>query len=445
MSDELESLAADAYVYGFPLVSGLSMMDRFVRVGMGVLPPTPFNRFAHATRLAAPDTRFVSVNNDTVYSIAQLDLSGGPLLLHTPDTGGAYHVLQFVDAWSANFAYLGSRATGTGEGSWAIVPPGWSGTEPAGVRGVIDAPTPVVTIVGRNACAGPADLPRVRALQQELTLTPLGEPHPTGLPTPDPAVPGALRFFERMRVWSADFPPAAPDQAYQERFQPLGLLEEGPSPYASARPELAEALEAGLTEGARRVEEASTAPAADGGEPGAWVSDPHLFDHNLDHFGVGTLDEARWKASDRTASYLRRAVAARAGLWGNHGYEAVYAYTFRDADGEPLTGDRRYTLTFDSPPPVAAFWSVTMYDVPEYHLVANPVDRYSIGDRTPGLVRGTDGSLTIRIQHDPPPDEANWLPAPEGAFRPMIRLYLPREPVLDGSYTLPRIERVRTG
>jgi Protein of unknown function (DUF1214) len=109
--------------------------------------------------------------------------------------------------------------------------------------------------------------------------------------------------------------------------------------------------------------------------------------------------------------YLARALAARGGLWGNHGYEAAYPMTYTDADGDELDGRSRYTLTFDQDPPVDAFWSITMYDLPDFYLVANPIGRYSIGDRTPGLRRGRDGSLTIVIQHDQPADSANWLPA----------------------------------
>ena len=74
-----------------------------------------------------------------------------------------------------------------------------------------------------------------------------------------------------------------------------------------------------------------------------------------------------------------------------------------------------------------AFWSLTMYDVLDFYLVANPIDRYSTGDRTPGLQTGRDGSVTIYLQTDSPgPDkDANWLPMPTGAFRPITRLYQP--------------------
>jgi hypothetical protein len=92
-----------------------------------------------------------------------------------------------------------------------------------------------------------------------------------------------------------------------------------------------------------------------------WTLTFHSFDYNLDHLGLGTIDDPAWKMTDRQASYLGRALAARGGLWGNHGYEAAYPMTYTDADG----------------------------------------------DRTPGLRRGSDGSLTIVIQHEPPADTSN--------------------------------------
>ncbi|WP_354641221.1 DUF1254 domain-containing protein [Kitasatospora camelliae] len=435
-----ESLAADAYVYGYPLVAGLSAVEVTAAHGLGPVPPTGFNAFAHARELATPQTRFVSASNDTLYSIAHLDLSGGPILLHTPDTGGAYGVLQFIDAWTDNFAYLGRRATGTAAQTRLIVPPHWHGTPPEGVP-VIVSPTVLATVAGRNVCAGPEDLPRVHALQRGLTLEPL-EPGGicAGVPEPDPDVPEDLAFLERLRVWTAAFPPSEADLAYERRFAPIALLDEGRSPYLAPEPGWAAALARGLAAGRERVE-AATRPSGD--EPtGEWAANLHLFDYNLDHLGPGTLDEPGWRIPDRRAAYLTRAVAARISLWGNHAYEAVYATTYQDADGHPLTGARAYTLRFEEPPPVDAFWSVTMYDVPDYHLVENPAGRYSVGDRTPGLRYGPDGSLTLVLQRERPTDpaeSANWLPTPEGEFRPMIRLYQPRREVLDGTYRLPPI------
>ena len=95
-------------------------------------------------------------------------------------------------------------------------------------------------------------------------------------------------------------------------------------------------------------------------------------------------------------------------------------------------------------PPVDAFWSLTMYSVPKFLLVANPIDRYSIGDRTPGLQVAADGSLTIYLQHESPgaDKESNWLPTPAGDFRPIMRMYQPKPEVLAGDYALPAIRRV---
>lgn len=439
---ELEALAADAYVYGYPLVAGLTMVERFTRGGLGTIPAAPFNRFSHATRLAGPGDHFVSVNNDTVYSIAQLDLSEGPQVLHVPDTAGAYYVLQFIDAWTDNVAYLGRRATGTDAQTWLIVPPAWHGTPPDRSR-VIEMPTTIGTVVGRFACADPQDLSRVRALQTDLTLSPL-EPGglAAGLPEPDPEVPERLAFFERLRVWMRAFPPATPDIEYERRFAPLGLLDEGASPYRAAAEEWTLALAKGLAAGRERVEDA-TRPGED--HPlGEWRTALHLFDYNVDHLGPGTLDDPEWRIPDRRAAYLSRAAAARAGLWGNHAYEATYAMTYDDSDGRPLSGANSYTLRFDQPPPAGAFWSVTMYSLPDYHLVENPIDRYSIGSRTPGLVHAPDGSLTLTLQHEPPEDPAaaaNWLPTPPGEFRPIIRLYQPEPSALDGTYQIPPIRR----
>jgi len=434
--DELAALATEAYIYGFPLIFDLQMVGGHAELGM--ITPAPFNSFSHASRLAGPDDRFVSINNDTVYSIAQVDVSGGPVLLRVPDTAGRYYVLQFVDAWTNNFAYVGRRATGTAAGSFLLVPPGWEGNAPGGTR-VIEFPTQVATIVGRWACNGPADLDAVQALQSKLALEPQGTPAAaTGIPAPA-EVPADLAFFEQLRTWMQAFPPSAQDQDYQQRFAALGLLDPD-SPYSDCPSGLAQALTAGADTAKQKIEAALTAgglaPVVNG-----WTLTFHTFDYNLDHLGLGTIDDPAWKIADREASYLARALAARGGLWGNHGYEAAYPMTYVDADGDQLDGRNRYTLTFDQDPPVDAFWSITMYDLPEFYLVANPIGRYSIGDRTPGLRHDSDGSLTIVIQHEQPSDTSNWLPAPAAPFRPLMRLYQPQDAILDGTYKIPPIAK----
>jgi hypothetical protein len=423
MVDRTVALAADAYVFGFPLVFNLEQVHRLQSGRMGGLKPAPFNTFVHATEPAGPEDTFVSVNNDTLYSMAYLDMSGGPLRLTVPDAAGAYYVLQFVDAWTNNVAYVGTRATGTEAGEFLLVPPGWTGTAPEGAR-VIPIPTAIATIVGRCAFHGRDDLPRVRELQRGLRLAPLPGNGPLhGIP----AVPSD--FFAKLRTWSEAFPPGPSDLPYMDRIRSLPLTD----------PTATGALAAGIAEGRRQVETLSrggVAPTVNG-----WGGALHLFDYNVDFLGPGTRDDPRWTIPDRFTAYPVRAMAARVGLWGNHAYEAMYWTVYTDADGVQLNGAHRYRLRIEAPPPVGAFWSLTMYDMPDYHLVANPIDRYSIGDRTPGLRYGDDGSLTIVMRHDPS-DDPNWLPAPPGDFRPMIRMYLPGDEVLDGTYHLPPVERI---
>ncbi len=438
--DDRTALAAEAFIYGFPLVFDLQQVDRFVGSGMSSVPATPFNRFGHATELAGPEATFVSINNDTIYSIAQVDLSGGPVRLEVPDTAGRYYVLQFVDAWTNNFAYVGHRSTGTQAGSYLLVPPTIEG-DMHGEASVIHFPTDVGSIVGRWAANGEDDLPAVGSLQGRLTLSPTADGSTRGLPTPNPSVPEEIAFFEQMRVWMQAFPPAPRDLAYQERFRDLGLFEVE-SPFVDPDPDLLQALRDGLIQGRERMEHAlrsNPSPIQNG-----WMLTYHVFDYNLDFFEVGALDADQWKIeSQPEVRYTLRAGAARGGLWGNHGYEAAYAMIYVDAEGQQLNGASRYELHFDTAPPVGAFWSVTMYDTPEFFLVKNPIGRYSIGDRTPGL-RTSDGSLTIFMQTDQPdsPDErANWLPTPSGDFRPILRMYEPDESVFDGRYELPPITR----
>ncbi|PRB18873.1 DUF1254 domain-containing protein [Microbacterium sp. MYb62] len=431
-----------AYLYGFPLVFDLDQVTRYTTTGVGANPAAPFNSFSHARTLAGPADTFVTINNDTLYSIAQVDLSVGPVELHVPDAAGRYYVLQFVDAWTNNFAYVGHRATGTSEGTFLLVPPSWEGD--AGDATVIRFPTTVASIVGRWAVSGDEELPDVHALQDATTLTPR-DPHavPAGLATPDPRVPPEALFLEKLRLWSQQFPPAPRDLPRQQSLAATGITHEGASPFAS----LSRADAARLAGGLDAAKEALHTALTHGSSPEAngWKLTFHVFDYNLDYFEIGALDDERFTMADTDLRIAERAAAALGGLWGNHPYEAAYIMTYVDDHGEQLTGERMYTLRLDPPPPVSAFWSLTMYSVPDFYLVDNPIARYSIGDRTPGLVRDEDGALTITISHERPADAAaaaNWLPAPAGDFRPVMRMYEPEPAVLDGSYAVPAITRV---
>ncbi|CBH47143.1 DUF1254 domain-containing protein [Rhodococcus hoagii] len=435
--------AVSAFVYGFAPVFNLSQVERFVTTGVGANSAAPFNSFSHADGLAGPDDTFVSINNDTIYSMAQLDLSVGPLILDVPDTADAYFVLQFVDAWTNNFAYIGKRATGTKAGRYVLVPPGWPGELPSDATAV-HCSTRIVSIVGRWACDGPDDIDRVRDLQDRIALTPLVTKDPEGLPEPDPAVPEELAFWERLRLYLQAFPPAPRDIALQQAFAPLGLLESGSSPYVNPDPALAKILVEGAAQGRARIEQALKS-GSDATVVNGWHQAFHIFDYNDDFFEIGTLDSPEWRIEDRRKAIGVRAAAAMGGLWGNHGYEAAYSQIYTDATGAQLTGEHTYAITFASPPPVEAFWSITMYSMPHFYLVSNPIERYSIGDRTPGLVYDDNGSLTLTLSATEPADpvaRANWLPTPAGPFRPLLRMYIPNKAVLDGSYEMPPIVKV---
>jgi hypothetical protein len=444
---EQVKFAAEAYVYGYPLVYNMQEIAKFP-IGTSLLGKSvPYNTFGCAQELLDPGAKFVSPNNDTLYLIAICDVRREPLVLKVPDTHDRYYVLQLVDAWSNNFAYIGRRATGTVEQVFVLVHGDPVSNTFDGMR-VVHAPTGIFAIVGRVAVNGKDDLPKVHSLQDQFGLTSLSEYQgeavstpPEGVPQPDPRVGEELKWWEEFRVALAAFPPPSADAPFLAICKELGLLE-AESPYLHPEPTLAKILVAGQNAAVNKIEElikSSVKPV------NGWQDAKHLFDYNADFFEIGTQNTSTWIIPDRKIAYVTRAVAARAGLWGNHGYEANYQIVYVDADNNPLTSDNRYELHLPTPPPVDAFWSLTMYNVPEFYLVENPINRYSIGDRTPGLMYGADGSVTIYLQKDSPgaDKESNWLPTPQsGAFRPILRMYQPKTPILDGSYVLPAIRRI---
>jgi len=136
---------------------------------------------------------------------------------------------------------------------------------------------------------------------------------------------------------------------------------------------------------------------------------------------------------------------ARAAFGANVREEALYPQTDADDRGRKLTGRHKYVLEFPPGklPPVRAFWSVTLYDA-EHFLVENPIERYAIGDRTPGLRYGKRGGLKIRISAEPPESGTeNWLPAPRGRFELLLRLYEPKPAAYKGRWVPPAVRRVR--
>ena len=154
---DAHAIGVQAYLYFYPLVT----MDLTRKQLTNVVKPeglsAPMNTFANVPAYPTADMKVVvRPNFDTLYSSAWLDLTKEPMIVSAPDTRGRYYLLPILDMWTDVFASPGWRTTGTQAGDYAVTPPGWSGSLPAGVVR-IDAPTPYVWIIGRIKTDGPAD------------------------------------------------------------------------------------------------------------------------------------------------------------------------------------------------------------------------------------------------------------------------------------------------
>ena len=412
---DLAALAEDAAIWGLPLVQ----TGRYVKLahaqGYG------FNRFYLHQGLATPAMKLIGPNVDTIYGFAWLDLSHGPFVLDVPDAADRYYSIQFTDAYENSFAYVGRRATGTKAGRFVIAESTWQGDIPAGAKR-IDAPTSLLFVLTRTLVRGDADLPAAQALQAGYLLGPLqGYPAsrkapialgnvPNNLPILDFSHAGAGYFAELDRLVKL-YPPRGPEARSFARFAPLGLGQG----FAEHPPLPADKLEVALARALKRIKAVSASDDNDG-----WRVNYHI--------------------TPFIADPVARAAGNAFGPGAHIAEEALYFNATNDAEGGPLTGARRYTLTFPKGqlPPAHAFWSLILYGR-DFLLVDNPINRYAINDRTPGLVYEPDGSLRILIQHDAPQGPANWLPAPAGGFRLILRTYQPDESLRSGKYRVPKL------
>lgn len=427
--------AADAYIFGYPLV----LMDATCRVMTAVASPNgsraPLNQLAHRRTFPDPSSNhIVTPNADTLYSIAWLDLAAEPVVLSIPAMGDRYYVMQLLDAWTNVFASLGSRTTGGATRDFAIVGPWWSGVVPPELK-QLRAPTNRVWLIGRIETDGPSDYPAVHALQNQCTLTPLTSwPSKRGelesiridpsadtrsTPVEQVARMDATTFFDRLNALMAGNPPGAADLPALDDFASIGV-----APGLAFHGDRSEsAIAAGVS--AARDHLIAAAARQQGERVNGWTISPT----NMGRFGT---------------DYLQRAVVALLGLGANLREDAMYAHATVDARGEPLNGEHRYVVRFAKGvvPPVRGFWSITMYDS-RRRFAENVLDRYAIGDRS-NLTFGNDGTLTLYIQHQSPgiAHSSNWLPAPNGPFSLIMRLYWPAKPILDGAWKPPVVQRV---
>lgn len=404
--------ARDAYIFGLPLLE-------FARVRAGALGAgVPANTFQHRATLADHTARQVTTpNNDTVYSSAFLDLRQGPLTLTLPASGPRYLSVALMDAYTNNFAVLGTRTTGARGGRHVIVGPGQ--TPPPGA---IVSPTPWVWALGRVLVDGPADLAAAAAVQRGITLA--GPP-----PGPPPPPPAAARDADALAVLTAIHRLVEENPPRPEEAAALARLRSALMEYSTVRltAEAVADLQAGVQD-ARALLSTAGGLGAGGPIQGWTYPRPNLGDFGTD--------------------YVYRAAVAVNGLAALPNAEAMYMRPVAPDGRAVFAPGSAYRLRFGRGqlPPIrraGGFWSLTMYEVDpagQLWLVDNPLRRYAVGDRTPGLVRGRGGALDLLIgPSDPGPAlRPNWLPAPpDKPWTLVLRTYLPQPALLTGRYRLP--------
>ena len=445
--EEARAIAKEAYVYGFPMVMNYKTMYQYAVDRKHPEYKGPFNHLACEARLFTPDDRaVVTPNADTPYCMFWMDLRAEPLVLSVPDMGEErYYSFQLIDLYTHNFAYVGSLTTGRKAGRYLLAGPGWEGEKPTGITDVIRSETDFIFNVTRTQLFGPDDLKKVKAIQAQYELQPLsaflGKKAPTVPPLPDfPEWDEGSQFDERLFSY-LDFLMdllKKPGQGEDALWQDLARLGIGPGKTfrLDALPGgYVEALKAGVMEGFADME---TFIAKHSSDP---LASGKMFG-TRDFLNESAVNNYRLDKPD-----MLRSVAAHMGLYGNSAAEAVYPTFLTDADGEPLDGSANsYTITFPKGqlPPVKAFWSLTMYDGKTQLFIDNPLDRYLLNsDMMDRFKQEEDGSLVLHIGKDSPGKdlESNWLPAPDGPFYVVMRLYGPQEAALEGRWTPPEMKK----
>ncbi|MCM2534290.1 DUF1254 domain-containing protein [Neobacillus pocheonensis] len=412
------SIGIEAYLYGFPLVDMVKTMQ-------GSLKKVPLNSFDHVRNLADENFRdWVKPNNDTLYSLAWLDLSKGPVELSIPKAeDGRYFTFQFIDAYTNSFHYIGTRTNDTNGGKYVIVGPGWK-EKPAAGKKVVNAPTNMVWILGRTLVNGKNDVANVNAIQDQYKLTPYKknqEKPNIDLPeVSEDVLNDPVKFFDIMTRAMKLFPGTKEDAGVVSQFKLVGI-----DPETGFQGMKDPVIMDGLTRAFKDAKEIMLKSKPD-------VS---VLNNNWSVFNhVGSYG----------TDYLSRAVIAYYGIGAINPEEGIYTGATINSTGKPLRGDNQYIIHFDKDnmPPVNAFWSICLYG-PDQFFVANPINRFSIGDRTEGLRYNPDGSLDLYVQNSAPiGHESNWLPAPKSNFILVLRMYLPKQIMIDGKYQLPLVQKV---
>ena len=324
--------------------------------------------------------------------------------------------------------HLGRRTHGTDEKYFALVSPHWRGELPDGVV-AIPVETSQGWLLGRMLVDGPTDFPLAMGLVKDVWLASLSE----FVPGQKPAMPAVessaeidpldtLEFFAVMNRQLKSLPRRPGEESMMAMFDDIGVGPDVDFSIDQLDDATRDGLSKALKDGSALVQAATqrTIPDFNG-----W-----MISKNIGRYPNG--------------QYLHRASVVKGG-YGNLPEESLYPAALFDSEGNLLNGSKHYRLHFPAGqlPPVNGFWSLSVYTLPKMTMVENEIQRYSIGDRTKGILYNKDGSLTILLQHESPVDETvNWLPTPAGNFAAIMRLYEPAQAALDNSYLLPRIEDV---
>lgn len=439
--EEAKNIAKDAYIYAFPMVDAYRILYSYFVDTKNPEFKAGFNQIKSIARVFTPDDKAVQTpNSDTPYSMVGLDLRAEPMVLTLPAIDEKrYFSVQLIDLYTHNFAYLGSRTTGNAGGNYLIAGPNWNGTKPEGIKEVIKSETELVLGVYRTQLFNPADLDNVKKIQKGYELKPLSQFEGKASPKSAPAI----EFIKPVTL--------SEDSHSLEVFSVLNFLLEFCPVVESEKDLMTRFAKAGIAPGAKF--DSDNLPkeirgAMESGIEEAWQTYEN-FKHNEIDKGKVTSGDIFGTREYLKNNYLYRMAAAKLGIFGNSKMEAMYPIFATDVDGEKLDASKhKYAIRFEKGdlPPVKAFWSLTMYELPSSLLVGNALNRYLINSpMLPDLKLADDGSLTLYMQQEKPQDTdriANWLPAPDGPFMAVLRLYWPEETATSGQWKVPALKKV---
>ncbi|TDW44287.1 hypothetical protein EV144_10936 [Flavobacterium sp. 270] len=429
--------AKEAYLYGLPMVL-MDITRRQMTHPDAGKNYKPVNQFRHNSDF--PDANFKNVvrpNADTYYSIAWLDLSAEPIILSLPDTHGRYYMMPIMDAYSNVFSSPGTRTTGNKAINLFINGPDWKGKIPDNSK-QISSPTNTVWIIGRTQVNSKEDgIKNVIPLQQQYKIISLSVwEKKSNVITP--------------KASSFEMPKGDPNQLVksmpvEEYFNLVNDLLAKNSPPENEKKTLEKFASLGIGAGKRfdlKVFSPQVKTAIH--EIPNQVFETFSKEKSITNKLINGWNLGRKIIGSYGTDYYSRASTAYFGLGANLREDAIYPSCFFDNEGKKLNGANKYVLHFEKgkTPPANAFWSLTMYD-PEGYFISNNINRYTLGDRS-NLKTNADGSVDIYIQKNTPEKskETNWLPSPKGDFNLLLRVYWPKQEILNGNWTPPSVKKL---